>query len=335
LHMAGKTFNIDENQFLGVSMRLLLAFALFFTFPIYAETDDFPAPMTDENALGFDEYKKGDVIGFDRDDNPIFLGGIPTLELSTEVYRGTRSIAGEFPTSGFIGNCTANAVALDVVVTAGHCKGTGARISFAHRESGKSYSATCTRHPRYNTSTIFNDYTLCKLDTKLPAGSKLLTFNKVRTPKSTSMYVNGFGAPNVGTHYWGLAKLSGTSGSQDLTTCGPANLGGGDSGGTLIHNEGDRTLAKGGKASAVNSRGNSSCSWYNDYAHSEFQSWARQYETAKGVQLCGISADCSGDPEPPLDCLDLYEEVGECVTSPAFGCKALYAKFSACIKDAP
>lgn len=294
----------------------------------YAETQ---APMTDENALGFDEHKKGDVIGYDRNDNPIFLGGIPELDL--EVYRGTKSVAGEFPTSGWIGNCTANAVALDVVITAGHCKGTGARINFAHRESGKSYSATCTRHPRYNTRTIYNDWSLCKLDSPLPAGSKLLTFSKERPAVGVPVWLNGFGAPNVGTHYWGTSKVNSYSG-QDLITRGPSNLGGGDSGGTLIPIEGPRDLSVKPMAVGVNSRGGGGYDYFNYYAHSEFQSWAREYETAKSVKLCGISVDCSGEPEPPLDCLDLYEELGECVTTPAAGCKALYTKFSACVSDA-
>ena len=295
----------------------------------FAETQ---LPMTDENALGFEEFKKGDVVGFDKNDNPIFLGGIPTFELDTEVYRGTKSVAGEYPTSGFIGNCTANAVALDVVVTAGHCKGTGARISFAHRESGKSYSATCTRHPRYNTSTIYNDWSLCKLDSPLPVGSKVLTFAKARVVQGTEMWVNGFGAPNVGVHYWGLAKLGRPTG-QDLTTCGPANLGGGDSGGTLIVKEGERQMPLGGLGGGVNSRGNSSCSWYNDYAHSEFQSWAREYETAKGVKLCGISADCTGVIPNPVDCAETLAYLTSCTTVPATGCRKAYADFNVCVKD--
>lgn len=295
-----------------------------------------PAPMTDENGLGFDEPKRGDVIDFDTQGNPIFLGGLPAsyADEIREVYRGTKSVAGEFPTAGWIGNCTANAVALDVVVTAGHCKGTGARITFQHRGSGKSYGATCTRHPRYNTRTIYNDYTLCKLDTPLPAGSKLVSFAKTRVERGTDMYVNGFGAPNVGTHYWGNAKISGYSGSQDLTTCGPANLGGGDSGGSLTWNSGDRTYAKGALAAGVNSRGNNSCSWYNDYAHSEFQSWARQYEIDKGVKLCGISADCSSsDPQPPVDCEHLYERLGLCLNDPTVGCVETYREFAACVFD--
>jgi hypothetical protein len=279
-------------------MKKFLLIALL-SFSAIAKAES-PGPMTDENALGFEEPKKGEVVGQDAEGNPIFLGGIPQVELDLEVYRGTRSAAGEFPTSGWIGNCTANAVALDVVITAGHCKGTGARISFAHRESGKSYSATCTRHPRYNTQTIYNDWSLCKLDESLPAGSKLLTFMKERPAVGVDVWLNGYGAPNVGTHYWGTSKVARYSG-QDLITNGPSNLGGGDSGGTLIPIEGPRDLSVFPEAAGVNSRGGGGYDYFNYYAHPEFQSWAREYETAKGVKLCGISADCSGgtipDPE--------------------------------------
>ena len=315
--------------------RFLLSFVCFAAFQAavvfcYQALAD-ESPLTDENGLGFDEYKIGDVIDFEADGTPIFLGGIPDY---SEVYRGKKSVSGEFPTAGWIGNCTANAVALDVVVTAGHCKGTGARITFQHRESARSYAATCTRHPRYNTRTIYNDWTLCKLDTPLPAGSKLISFAKARVEKGTAMYVNGFGAPNVGTHYWGNAKISGV-GIQDLSTCGPANLGGGDSGGSLTVDHGDRTYGKFTVAAGVNSRGNSSCSWYNDYAHSEFQSWAREYETAKSVKLCGISADCSKPiPDPdPVDCPAELEALASCLQSPAPGCRDSYKKFDTCVKD--
>jgi hypothetical protein len=286
-------------------------------------------PMTDENGLGFEEFKKGDVVDYDINGNPIFLGGIPDLDL--EVYRGTKSVAGEFPTSGWIGNCTANAVALDVVITAGHCKGTGARISFAHRESGKSYSATCTRHPRYNTRTIYNDWSLCKLDSPLPAGSKLLTFSKERPAVGVAVWINGFGAPNVGTHYWGTSKVKSYNG-QDLITNGPSNLGGGDSGGTLIPIEGPRDLSVSPMAVGVNSRGGGGYDYYNYYAHSEFQSWAREYETAKGVKLCGISADCLG-PVDPVDCEGLLDYLTACVVEAAPGCRKAYTDLNACIKD--
>lgn len=282
-------------------MKTAALLALTLALAATAQADD-GQPMRDENGLAFDEPKAGDIVGFDEENQEaIILGG---QEAGPEVYRGTKSVAGEFPTSGWIGNCTANVVAPNVVFTAGHCKGTGARISFQHRQSGQSYPATCTRHPRYNTRTTYNDWTLCKLDSPLPAGTKMLTFKIDAAPAiQTDTYVNGFGAPNVGVHYWGNAKISSTSGDQDLVTCGPANLGGGDSGGSLIEMTGDRTLVDGAFIYGVNSRGNNSCSWYNRVSHDEFVTWAREYELAAGVKLCGVSGAADickgGNPNPP------------------------------------
>lgn len=291
--------------------------------------------MVDENGLGLDESKQGDIVGYRRG-RPIFLGGDPTLE----VYRGTKSVPGEFPAAGWIGNCTANAVALDVVFTAGHCKGTGARISFQHRQSGESYAATCTRHPRYNTRTIYNDWTLCKLDRPLPADSVLLEFAIDQAPAvQTNTFVNGFGAPNVGVHYWGNAKITQSSSAQDLVTCGPANLGGGDSGGSLIAVTPTRHMPEGSQVFGVNSRGNSSCSWYNRVSHSEFISWAKEYEQDKGVKLCGVSADCRTPPDP-LDCPALYMELADCIVdaerapyNKSQSCSEKYDIFKACIRQ--
>jgi len=317
-----------------IKKLLLLCF-----FSVFSCTATAAQPLTDENGLRFDEPKRGDVIGLDRSGYPIFLGGIPSYEvdtiLDTEVYRGTKTVSGEFGTSGWIGNCTANAVAPNVVITAAHCKGTGARINFAHRESGKSYAGTCTRHPRYNTSTIYNDWALCKLDTSLPAGSKLVNLSKLKPKIGVDMYVNGFGAPNVGTHYWGTAKISSYSGNQDVVTCGPSNLGGGDSGGTLMVNGADRTFASiWPVGTGVNSRGNNTCSYYNHYGHSEFVSWVAEYEVSKGVSLCGHGAgECKPGGTDPLDCEALLNELAACVEFPAPGCRKAYTDFNSCVSD--
>lgn len=249
----------------------------------------------------------------------------------TEVYRGTKSVAGEFPAMGWIGNCTATAVAPNVVMTASHCKSTGARITFQHRGSGKSYAGVCTRHPRYNNSTVYNDWALCKLDESLPEGSVLASFSLERPAIGDGLLVNGFGAPNVGTHYWGKAQVT-RLGEQDLTACNQATLGGGDSGGSLLKWTEDRSGKAGFVVVGVNSRGNNSCSWYNMTSHSEFKSFALQYEQDKGVKLCGVSVDCT-KPVEPVDCPAVYQALGTCInTRPAASaCIDNYVKFRQCI----
>lgn len=228
------------------------------------------------------------------------------LVSSARIFGGTQSVPGEFPAMGWIGNCTATAVAPNVVLTAGHCQATGAGISFEHRGSGRTYRATCTRHPQYNAQTINNDYTLCKLSEPLPAGSVLGTLVKASPAVGTKVLLNGYGEPNVRVHYWGSSNIARFE-SQDLVTCGnPSTLGHGDSGGALLEWTDDRSLRSGFRIIAVNSRGNYTCDWYNQIADPAFQTFAAQYERSNGVQLCGFSAQCGGGSEPPepgpVDC---------------------------------
>ena len=217
--------------------------------------------------------------------------------VSPLIYDGTRSLPGEFPAMGWIGNCTGTLVAPNVLFTAAHCVTTGKRITFNHRGTGNNYAATCTRHPSVNTRNWYNDYALCKLDNAVPAGSVLVSFKAVAPDVGQKLLLNGLGAPNVRTHYWGQAPVRRISG-QDIVTCGPANLGGGDSGGSLLEWTEDRTGASGFYVVGVNSRGGGGCSYFNKIADSSFTNWARQYERDKGVQLCGISADCRKQPDP-------------------------------------
>lgn len=276
--------------------------------------------------------KAGKVIDIDdvTGESIYFPEDIP----DARVYRGTKSIDGEFPAMGWIGNCTATAVAPDVVMTAGHCKSTGSRITFQHRGSGRSYGALCTRHPRYNNSTVKNDWTFCKLDQPLPEGSVLASFNLERPATGDLLLVNGFGAPHVGTHYWGKAAVTRFSG-QDLVACNQATLGGGDSGGSLLKWDEDRTGKGGFEIVGVNSRGNSSCSWYNMISDAEFKSFATEYETAKGVKLCGVSADCK-KPIDPVDCSAVYQILGACMRirqGVASECFDAYNSFRQCIDN--
>ena len=239
-------------------------------------------------------------------------------DVETEVYGGQRSVAGEFPMGGWIGNCTGNLISKgrDVLYTASHCVYNGKRISFQHRGTGRSYAATCWRHPQYNTNTIYNDYALCKLDTPIEATAVVAQIRMISPAIGDAMILNGLGAPTAGTaHQWGKAAVRRISG-QDIVTCGPANLGGGDSGGSLFA-DGDRTGAKGLYVLGVNSRGGGGCSYFNRNSAPEFTSWARSFEQQKSVQICGVSVDCF-EPEEPIDCQALYLELSECIVdSPA------------------
>ena len=252
--------------------------------------------------------------------------------LDSLVYNGTKSVDGEFPEVGWIGNCTATLVAPNVVFTASHCQNTGARISFKHRESGLSFPGTCTRHPQYNSNTVLNDWTFCILDKSVPEGSHMAQFDIAGAVKSgEKMLLNGFGKPNLVNHYWGIADVTSVRG-QDIVTCGPAKLGSGDSGGSLFRHTETRTKGEVRKIVGVNSRAaiNGLCSYYNQVTDARFVSFAKNYEAAKNVSLCGVSVDCT-KPVEPTDCNAVYAELAGCLESRDAACKASYDKFKACI----
>lgn len=235
----------------------------------------------------------------------------PETPQSPEVYNGKPSVAGEFPEVGWIGNCTATLVAPDVIFTAGHCRATGSSAKFRHRATQAEFSGKCTRHPGYDDRTTYNDYSLCKLDVAVPKGSHMSSFDIEKLPaEGEKMLVNGYGAPNLGTHFWGSAVIAEYRG-QDLIGCGPANLGGGDSGGSLYKWVEDRTKGAYRTIVGVNSRRGNGCSYFNATAHPEFVKFVKDYEASMKVKICGVSRKC-GAPEP-LVCLKLHESIKECL----------------------
>ncbi len=298
-------------------MRALTAFVIFlFSFAAYA-TVAIPGadPVSYDPATG----------------EPIFV--LEDLAVP-QIYQGTKSVSGEFPAMGWIGNCTATAVAPNVVFTASHCVTTGKRISFAHRQSGRSFPATCTRHPQYNDRTVFNDYAFCKLDSALPADAVLASFAADNLDVGAKLLMEGYGAPHVGVHYWGNSSVRRYDG-QDIVSCGPSTLGGGDSGGALLTWTDDRSGRSGFEIVGVNSRGNNSCDWYNDVTHANAVSFFRQYERDKGVQLCGVSANCGGTGPEPIDCEDLITDLKGCIGVGSPACYATYDSFRACLARPP
>lgn len=241
-------------------------------------------------------------VGVDESGQPIYrLIDIPDLPEGSMIYRGTRSVEGEFPAMGWIGNCTATAVAPNAIVTAAHCQNNGAVIYFQHRQSAKSYRAVCTRHPQYNAQTLYNDFVLCKLDQNLPEGSILATLADFTPSAGSKVLLNGYGQPNPRVHFWGYSQIRSFSG-QDLITCGnPSNLGPGDSGGGLLAWNEDRTFRKSpAYIVAINSRGNGQCDWYNMVANTSFRNFASQWAQTHNVRMCGINTDCTAhQPSPP------------------------------------
>jgi len=288
----------------------------------------------------------GRPVGFEEDGDPIYKAkDIEDAGAGTMLYTGTKAKPDEFPEVGWIQICTSTLIAPNVIFTAGHCKSTGSSVTFQHRESGKTFNGKCTRHPQYNNNTTYNDYAFCLLSESVPVGSHMASFDLSGIPvKGESLLANGMGDPQILNEYWGKAIVNSING-QDIVTCGPSNLGSGDSGGSLFRWETDLTKGKVRKIVGVNSRssGRNGCSYFNKMGP-EFVTFAKQFEIEKHVKLCGISVNCE-TPVEPVDCQLVYEELELCfdkapapMPSPlektmekAESCLDKYKKFEQCI----
>lgn len=257
--------------------------------------------------------------------------------LDPTLYNGTKSVEGEFLMMGWIGNCTGTAVGPNTLFTASHCVTTGKKISYTPRFNGQKYGLTCTRHPQYNDRTVLNDWALCKLDFgTFPTDMPLASF-EARTPEiGEQLLLNGYGAPTVTVHHWGPEKMDRQEG-QDLVLCGSVYLGGGDSGGSLLAWSEDRSGKSGFKILGVNSRAGGGCSYFNAISDQRFWQFARSYETSNNVQICGVSAKCTGSTPPPspepTNCWKTYEELAFCVGTKGIPkCVAKAEQLLQCVK---
>lgn len=261
------------------------------------------------------------------------------MKESPALYNGTRSVAGEFLPMGWLGMCTATAVSDQVLFTAAHCVSNGQTVRFQSRFDGKTYQARCTNHPRYNSRTTMSDWALCKVSGSLPAEMPYASFLEKTPAVGEKLLLNGYGAPTVGTHHWGPAEMTRVRG-QDIEICNRVSLGGGDSGGSLLKWSDDRSGKSGFQVVGVNSRrqvgGN--CSYFNRMSDPIFGEWARQYEAANAVKICGISRVCTGStppppPPPPVNCWQAYEEFAFCLGTKSIpACIAKASQLMECVK---
>lgn len=227
----------------------------------------------------------------------------PDMGLSPLVYRGTKSIEGEFPEVGFLGFCTATAVGPNILYTAAHCVSNGQRVNWKMRKNNVSYAGTCGKHPQYNDRTVFNDYAFCILDQNLPEDTVFASFNISGNPKiGDETLLNGFGAPNLGVHYWGKSAITEIQG-QDLVTCGAVVLGSGDSGGAFLAWSIDRNDPTKHIIHGTNSRAGGDCSYFNSTSHPNFKPYAESVAEKAKTYICGVTKDCSMG-KPSGDCAD-------------------------------
>jgi hypothetical protein len=274
---------------------VLLSF-LSLSAPAFA-VDDYVQAKRGATPVSYDS--RGNAIYKLTDIESRFDQGYP----SPMVYKGTKSIEGEFPEVGFLGFCTATAVGPNIIYTAAHCVSNGQKVNWKMRSNQVSYSGVCNRHPQYNDRTVFNDYAFCILDKSLPAETVYASFDLVGVPDSDwEFLLNGFGAPYLGNHYWGKAGYSKTSG-QDIITCGPANLGGGDSGGAFFKWSTDRRDVATHQIIGTNSRAGGGCSYFNRVNHANFKPYALTVSKKAGTYICGVDKDCL-KPVDPNKCLE-------------------------------
>lgn len=247
--------------------------------------------------------KRGAIpTGYDDKGNAIYklidLDEVP----SPMVFNGTKSIEGEFPEVGFLGFCTATAVGPKTIYTAGHCIDNGQRVKWKMRKNQTEYQGTCYKHSQYDDRSAFNDYAFCILDVELPKDTVFASFNISGTPsKGDQMLVNGYGRPNLGTHFHGRTVVDQVR-SQDIITCSGANLGGGDSGGSFFAWTTDRNDPKKHIINGTNSRAGGGCSYYNDTSHPNFITWAKPFAESKNLVICGVNKDCISQPIDPNKC---------------------------------
>lgn len=286
-------------------MQITIRLALLFIALLNAQTEILRA----QRMSGFEYVTPrpgAEPVGIDRNGEPIYkaidlVAKFPGQDAASPmVYKGTRSIVGEFPEVGWLGFCTATAVGPNVVFTASHCIRTGQRIEMSLRKDGNVYKGTCKQHPRYNDNTVFNDYAFCLMDQNFPEKYELASFNTVDTPsRGTEFLLNGFGQPNIGNHYWGKGIYDQTI-DQDIVTCGPSNLGSGDSGGPFFRWTQDRNKGWLHEIAGVNSRAGGGCSYFNRTTHENFKTFAQDIARESKTFICGVTKVCKeGGNEPP------------------------------------
>ncbi len=265
----------------------------------------------------------GDIILFD-----IATSNLMNPDPLEDLIGGTPAKPEEWPSSfaSSQGNsrCTATLIGPQALQLAAHCVGNGRTSSITI--SGKSYTGTCTHHPKYKSDDTA-DWALCKMSEAVdrPWYERVLE-DVTKIKVGTKVLLAGNGCTNIGGSNGSFGTFrTGESTVKslpvrdyDTITSGGAALCYGDSGGSAFYVEGLARWIFG-----VNSRGNIRdtsylSSTYVDVARSWYKSWADQ----AGVKICGVHPDapkCQGgdEPEPenplPEHCTTSYQKIHGCL----------------------
>lgn len=209
-------------------------------------------------------------------------------KLRPDLYGGRPVKPGELPVSVYLGNCTATVVGPEALLTAGHCRASGGKISFTHGQTR--HSGSCVRHPAYNKGSFMNnDFSLCKFSPKLEL-ENYGSLKKHQIQKGDPIIMQGYGMGSGGKLNVGEAVAYQVD-NQDIISQGRIHLGAGDSGGGLFRGGAD--LIKGPfYVVGVNSRAGGKTSLFNQTALDRSQEFFKSYAASQGVQVCGINWEC-------------------------------------------
>jgi hypothetical protein len=214
-----------------------------------------------------------------------------------------------WPASVYMSNedgaaCSSTLIGDRVLLSASHCVKQGGVIEFT--AGANKYSARCEQHPEYKGNTTA-DWALCLIDRPVTG----ITFERLATMQGIrvgdKVRLTGYGCTragggggNDGIFRIGIAEVTSTPNGKnyDVVTKGGAALCFGDSGGAAYveFKDGSREVF------GVNSRGNiKNISYLPSVANGTMQSFAKDFASKHGVQICGITpraTACRDEKEP-------------------------------------
>ena len=263
------------------------------------------------------------------------LAGIFTLAVSVtaladfrpSLIGGSEVRPGEYPEVIRIRSgrsaCSAAIVGPKVILTAGHCTQDNGEIvpinenvlyEFVLKQ--QVYKARCKLAPDYRREVGDQDMAYCKIDREVDVKYAIISkegpkLREVVTLIGYGCVREGGGGGNDGKLRVGEAPVVRESDSEYYSyhTKGSTALCFGDSGGPSFKRVSD---PKGSYhyVYGVNSRGNiKDLSLLTAVYHPNSIAFAEAFERSQGVEICGISLDCDGNPEEPRRCQDELQEV--------------------------
>lgn len=242
--------------------------------------------------------------------------GLPCLEPTTgERLEGGKVVPeGKYPSTPWIGNCTAELVGERVLLSAAHCMKNGNTVSFSRGSTR--YRAVCTHHPLYR-SNATADFAACLVDKPVVGGDyEVVNTDGSKLAIGVQLTLTGYGCqkwggPIDGKLREGKAPITALpkGNSYDLVTKGKVALCSGDSGGPayLEEEDGNRVLVGVNSRRAVGAMESMMPAWHLA------QSFLRDWADKANVRVCGLHDDAKGCRHgggmPPQNTFELKSDI--------------------------